>query len=83
MWVCSSAFVCELSSKFMPHLSDVWESLRPLIDKDIEWTWLPQHGAAVGTIKQLKSHCSVMPVRQALRKENLNAFASRTLICTD
>jgi hypothetical protein len=30
-------------AKCMPLLSDECEPLRRLTDKDIEWTWLPQH----------------------------------------
>ncbi|KAJ8379207.1 hypothetical protein AAFF_G00223190 [Aldrovandia affinis] len=42
------------------NLSDVYEPLRRLTDKDIEWAWLPQHDAALENIKHLVTHHPVL-----------------------
>lgn len=40
-------------SRFMPHLSEVCEPLRRLLDKEVPWHWLPKHEAAMKEIKTL------------------------------
>ena len=39
--------------RFMPHLSEVCEPLRRLLDKDVVWHWLPKHDAAMKETKAL------------------------------
>lgn len=47
-------------SKFLLYLLDVCESLRHLLDKDVEWTWLPEQDAALNNIKR-SIHTSPCP----------------------
>lgn len=47
-------------ARFMPHLSEVCEPLRRLLDKDVPWHWLPKHDAAVGEIKRLVTAAPVL-----------------------
>ena len=38
--------------KCLPHLSDVTEPLRRLLDRDVEWHWDDAHEAALNQVKQ-------------------------------
>lgn len=44
----------------MPHLSEVCEPLRRLLDKDVTWHWLPKHDAAVEEIKRLVTAAPIL-----------------------
>lgn len=46
-------------SRFMPHLSEVCEPLRRLLDKEVPLHWLPKHGVAM---KELKTLVMAVPV---------------------
>lgn len=65
-------------AKFMPHLPDVCEPLRSLTDKDIEWTWLPQHDIAVESIKQLVTQYPVLKYYDLNDEVTLQYDASET-----
>ena len=47
-------------SKFMPHLSEMTESLRRLEDKDLESQWLTQHKVAFNTVKKYLTESPVL-----------------------
>ena len=40
-------------AEFLPHLSEVYEPLRQLDRKDVEWCWLEQHQDALTNIREL------------------------------
>lgn len=50
--------------KFLPHLSDVAESLRRLLDRDGEWHWDDAHEIALNHVKQLITREHVQVFRQ-------------------
>ncbi len=47
-------------SRFMPRLSEVCESLRRLLDKDVQWHWLPKHDNSMRGIKSLVTAVPVL-----------------------
>ena len=65
-------------SKFLPSLSDVCKPLRRLTDKDIDWTWLPAHYAALETIKRLITHHPVLKYYDLQDEVTLQGDASET-----
>lgn len=46
-------------SRFMPHLSEACEPPRRLLNKDMQWYWLPKHDMAM---KELKVLVTAVPV---------------------
>ena len=47
-------------AKFVPHLSDILEPLRRLMDKDTEWCWLNTHQQAFDRMKKALTSTPVL-----------------------
>lgn len=63
-------------AKFMPRLSDVCEPLRRLLDKDVEWHWLPKHEAAIEEIKRLVTTAPILRYYDSTKPVTIQSDAS-------
>ena len=64
-------------AKFMPRLSEVCEPLRRLLDKDVEWHWLPKHDAAMKDIKALVTAVPVLRYYDVSKPVTIQSDASQ------
>ena len=65
-------------SKFMPHLSEMTESLRRLEDKDAEWQWLTQHKVGFNTVKKYLTESPPLKYYSVNDEVNIQCDASDT-----
>ena len=65
-------------SKFMPRLSEVCEPLRRLLDKDVQWHWLPKHDTAMNEIKTLITAVPVWKYYDINRPVTIQSDSSQT-----
>ena len=65
-------------SKFMPHLSEMTEPLRPLEDKDVEFQWLEQHSVAIATIKKFLTEAPVLKYYDVSKPVTVQCDASQS-----
>lgn len=65
-------------SRFMPRLSEVCESLRRLLDKDVPWHWLPKHDAALKEIKTLFTAEPVLRYYDVSKAVTIQSDSSQT-----
>lgn len=65
-------------SKFMPRLSEVCEPLRRLLDKDVQWHWLPKHDTAMKEIKTLITAVPVLRYYNIDRPVTIQSDSSQT-----
>uniref|UniRef100_A0A8C5Q7G7 Gypsy retrotransposon integrase-like protein 1 n=1 Tax=Leptobrachium leishanense TaxID=445787 RepID=A0A8C5Q7G7_9ANUR len=65
-------------AKFLPHLSEVCEPLRRLLDKDAVWHWLPKHDNAVQDIKRLVTDTPVLKYYDITTPVTIQSDASKT-----
>uniref|UniRef100_A0A8C5MQE6 Reverse transcriptase/retrotransposon-derived protein RNase H-like domain-containing protein n=1 Tax=Leptobrachium leishanense TaxID=445787 RepID=A0A8C5MQE6_9ANUR len=65
-------------AKFLPHLSEVCEPLRRLLDKDAVWHWLPKHDNAVQDIKHLVTDTPVLKYYDVTTPVTIQSDASKT-----
>lgn len=64
-------------ARFMPHLSEVCEPLRRLLDKDVSWHWLPKHTAAVEEIKRLATAAPILRYYDVTKPVTIQSDASQ------
>ena len=64
--------------KFLPHLSDVTEPLRRLLDRDVEWHWDDAHEAALNQVKQLITREPVIRYFDNTKEVTLQCDASES-----
>uniref|UniRef100_A0A8C5PCI9 ribonuclease H n=1 Tax=Leptobrachium leishanense TaxID=445787 RepID=A0A8C5PCI9_9ANUR len=64
-------------AKFMPHLSEVCEPLRRLLDKDAVWHWLPKHDQTVEKIKQLVTAAPVLKYYDVTKPVTIQSDSSK------
>ena len=64
--------------KFLPHLSDVTEPLRRLLDRDVEWHWDDAHEAALNQVKQLITREPVLRYFDNTKEVTLQCDASES-----
>ena len=65
-------------SKFMPHLSEMTESLRRLEDKDVEWQWMMQHSIAFNTVKKYLTESPVLKYYNVNEEVTIQCDTSET-----
>lgn len=63
-------------AKFTPHLSEVCEPLRRLLDRDVPWHWLPKHDAAVEEIKRLVTAAPILRYYDVTKPVTIQSDAS-------
>ena len=64
-------------AKFTPHLSEVCEPLRRLLDRDDPWHWLPKHDAAVEEIKRLVTAAPILRYYDVTKPVTIQSDASQ------
>uniref|UniRef100_A0A8C9XWL3 Reverse transcriptase/retrotransposon-derived protein RNase H-like domain-containing protein n=1 Tax=Sander lucioperca TaxID=283035 RepID=A0A8C9XWL3_SANLU len=65
-------------SKFMPRLSEVCEPLRRLLDKDVQWHWLPKHDTTMNEIKTLITAVPVLKYYDISRPVTIQSNSRQT-----
>ena len=64
--------------KFLPHLSDVTEPIRRLLDRDVEWHWDDAQKAALNQVKQLITREPVLRYFDNKKEVTLQCDASES-----